>query len=51
MDRRDPTSTLFTLNDTAEDMEGESIDIGVSSTLKALDNAMGVLRDIVTPAG
>jgi hypothetical protein len=50
-DRQDPTSTLFTLDDAAEEMEWESIDVGVTSVLEALDNMMGVLCDIVTLAG
>jgi hypothetical protein len=49
-DRQDPTSTLFTLDDAAEEMEWESIDVGVTSVLEALNNTMGVLCDIVTPA-
>jgi hypothetical protein len=31
-------------------MEWESINIGFSSVFKALNNAMGVLRDVVTSA-
>jgi hypothetical protein len=30
-------------------MEQVSINVGVSSALEALMNAMGVLRDVVTP--
>jgi hypothetical protein len=42
---------LLTLDDAAEDMERESINVGVSSALEALMNATGLLRDVVTPAG
>jgi hypothetical protein len=38
---------LFTLDDAAEDMERESINVGVSSAFEALNNAMGVLRDVI----
>jgi hypothetical protein len=48
-DRWDLTSILFTLDDATE-MEQESIDVGVASALEALNNAVGVLRDVVTPA-
>jgi hypothetical protein len=48
--RRDLTSTLFTLDDDAEEMERESIDVGVASAFEALNNTMGVLRDVFTPA-
>ena len=42
---------LFTLDDAAEDMEWESIDIGVSFVLKALGNVMGMLHNAVILAG
>ena len=47
----DPTSTLFTLDDAAESMEWESLDVGVTSMLKALDHAQGALHDVVVPSG
>lgn len=50
-DRRDPTSTLFTLDDGTEEIERENIDMGVMSELVALNNAMGMLRDVITPTG
>ena len=47
----DPTSTLFTLDDAAESMERESLDVGIASVLEALDHARGALRDVVVPFG
>ena len=32
-------------------MEWESLDVGITSVLEALDHAMGTLRDIVVPSG
>jgi len=34
---QDPTSALFTLDDHAESMERESLDIGLSTMMNALD--------------
>ena len=48
---QDPTSTLFTLDDAAESMERESLDVGIASVLKALDHARGALRDVIVPFG
>jgi hypothetical protein len=48
-DQWDPTSILFTLDD-ATKMDQESIDVGVTSALEALNNAVGMLRDVITPA-
>ena len=42
---------LFTLDDAAESMERESLDVGVVSVLEALDHARGALADVVVPAG
>jgi len=47
---QDPASTLFTLNDAAESMERESLDVGIASVLEALDHARGALRDVVIPS-
>ena len=48
---QEPTSMLFTLDDAAESMERESLDVGVTSVLEALDHARGALCDVVVPAG
>ena len=42
---------LFTLDDVAESMELESLDVGIASVLEALDHATGALRDVVVPSG
>ena len=47
----DPASTLFTLDDAAESIERESLDMGVVSLLEGLGNAWGALADAVIPAG
>ena len=47
----DPTSTLFTLDDAIESMEWESLDVGVTSVLKALDHARGALAEVVILTG
>ena len=48
---QEPTSTLFTLDDATESMERESLDVGITSMLEALDHARGALRDVVVPFG
>jgi len=42
---------LLTLDDDAESMEREGLDVGIVFVLKALDHARGALRDIVIPSG
>ena len=42
---------LFTLDDAAESMEQESLDVGIASMLKALNHALGALHDVVVPSG
>jgi len=49
MAAQDPMSALFTLDDHAESMERESLDIGLSTMMNALDQARGVLREIFVP--
>lgn len=49
MDQRNPSSTLFTLDDIIEGMELESIDTRVVSAFEALNNAMGMLWDVIVP--
>ena len=41
----------FTLDATAESMERESLDVGITSVLEALNHATGALRDVVVPSG
>ena len=49
MAAQDPTSALFSLDDHAESMEREGLDVGMSTMLDALDQARGALREIVVP--
>ena len=42
-------SALFSLDDHAESMEQEGLDIRISTMLDALDQARGALREIVVP--
>ena len=51
MNPRDPTSTLFSLDDATESMERESLDKGIAAVLKALDHARGALREVIIPTG
>ena len=41
---------LFTLNDAAESMEWESLDVGIASMLEALNHTTGALHDVVVPS-
>ena len=50
MDARDPTSALFSLDDVAESMERESLDIGFSAVMNALNQATGAMREIIVPS-
>jgi len=47
----DLTSTLFTLEDAAESLEREILDVGIVFMLEALDHGRGALHDIVIPSG
>ena len=47
----DPTSALFSLDDAAESMERENLDIGFLAMMDALSQASGVLRKIIFPIG
>ena len=40
----------FCLDDAAESMERESLDVGIVSMLEALDHTMGALHDVVVPS-
>ena len=48
---RDPTSTLFTLDDATQSMEQESLDDGIAAMLKALDYARCTLCEVIIPTG
>ena len=51
MAAEDPTSALFSLDDAAESMERENLDIGFSAMMDALSQASGVLHEILVPTG
>ena len=50
MDASDPSSALFSLDDVAESVERENLDIGFSAVMNALNQANGVLREIIVPS-
>ena len=41
---------LFTLDAATKSMERESLDVGITSMLEALDHTTGALRDVVVPS-
>ena len=47
MDAQDPTSALLLLDDVAESMERENLDIGFLAVMNALSQASGALREII----
>ena len=47
MAAQDPTSALFSLDDAAESMERENLDIGFSAMMDALSQASGAQREIL----
>ena len=51
MAAQDPTSALFSLDDAAESMERENLDIGFSAMMDALSQVSGVLCEIIVPTG
>ena len=51
MSAQDPTSALFSIDDAAESMERENLDIGFSAMTDALSQASGILRKIIVPTG
>ena len=51
MDPRDPTSTLFSLDDATESTERESLNKGISVMIDVLDQARVILRDVIIPDG
>ena len=51
MAAEDPTSALFSLDDAAESMERENLDIEFSAMMNAMSQASGVLSEIFVPTG
>ena len=50
MATEDPSLALFSLDDAAESLEWENLDIGFSAALNALNEATGALREILAPS-
>ena len=50
-DPQDPTSILFSLDDATESIERESLNEGISAMMEVLNQARGVLCDVVVPTG
>ena len=50
MDAQDLSSALFSLDDVAESVERENLDIGFSAVINALNQANGALREIIVPS-
>ena len=51
MDPQDPTSILFSLDDATKSIEQESLNGGILAMVDVLNQARGVLRDVVIPTG
>ena len=51
MDPQDPTSILFSLDDATESIERESLNEGISAMMEVLNQARGILCDIIVPTG
>ena len=51
MDPQDPMSILFSLDDATETTEWESLYGGISAMMEVLNQARGVLRDVIIPTG
>ena len=51
MDPQVPTSILFSLDDATESIEWESLNERISAMLEVLNQARGILRDIIVPTG
>ena len=49
MATQDPMLAIFSLDDHAESMEREGLDVGISTMLDALEQAKGALREIIVP--
>ena len=50
MDAQDPSSALFSLDDVAESIERENLDIGFLDVMNALNQASGALHEIIIPS-
>ena len=51
MDPQIPTSILFSLDDATESLEQESLNKGISTMMEVLNQARGILREVIIPTG
>ena len=51
MDPQDPMSILFSLNDATKSTERESLNEGILAMMDVLNQARGILCDIIIPNG
>ena len=51
MDPQDPTPILFSLDDATKRTKRESLDGGISAMMDVLNQARGILHDIIIPTG
>ena len=49
--RLDPSDSVFTLDDPAKEKDWMSVSLGLESVVRSLTDALGVLKDDITPAG
>ena len=49
--RQDPSNLVFTLDETVEEKDWTSMRLGLESVVCSLTDALGVLKDDITPAG
>lgn len=51
MDPQDPTLTLFSFDDATKRIEWGSLDEGISAMMDVLNQARGILCDVIVPNG
>ena len=51
MDPKDLMSILFSLDDATESIERGSLDKGISVMMDVLNQARGILHDVIIPTG
>ena len=51
MDPQDPTSILFSLDDSTKSIEWESLNEGISAMMEVLNQDRGILCDVIVPTG
>ena len=51
MDPQDPMSILLSLDDATECIERESLNEAILAMMEVLNQARGILRDVIIPTG